>query len=376
MTAWYEAISDGQDAHSLVQDRYGARSLVAESGSTRAASGPNRDAPSPGTWVTRRSSGPWRPRARPTSSCWPSAGPVCGSPGSAPRARPATPPTSPCRRPRSAWPRPSRRPGRRWSSCWSRAGRTPCPRSSRTRPRSSIAPYAGPFGNRSIADVLFGTVNPSGKLPYSVPRHSGQMPVYHHQKAGSGLPQPAVARRHAALPGHGGHPAVAVRSRAELQHLRAERPRLRAGHRHRRDRRGSARRSRTPAIATARWWSSSTCASTPRGSPGRPSSSAGSRGCSWRAGEQRRVTFAVDASQLAYTNLARADRGRAGARRCVRRIGLRRPVARGVVPRHWRSPVVPGAERSFLSTASIRVRAVGGLLDHRGLDVASMSSER
>ena len=32
VTAWYEAISDGQDAHSLVQDRYGARSLVAEFG--------------------------------------------------------------------------------------------------------------------------------------------------------------------------------------------------------------------------------------------------------------------------------------------------------------------------------------------------------
>ena len=32
VTAWYEAISDGQDAHSLVQDRYGARSLVAEIG--------------------------------------------------------------------------------------------------------------------------------------------------------------------------------------------------------------------------------------------------------------------------------------------------------------------------------------------------------
>ena len=32
VTAWYETISDGQDAHSLVQDRYGARSLVAELG--------------------------------------------------------------------------------------------------------------------------------------------------------------------------------------------------------------------------------------------------------------------------------------------------------------------------------------------------------
>ena len=53
-----------------------------------------------------------------------------------------------------------------------------------------VAPYAGPFGIRSVAEVLFGAVNPSGKLPYSVPRHSGQIPVYHHQKAGSGYRNP------------------------------------------------------------------------------------------------------------------------------------------------------------------------------------------
>ena len=41
VTAWYEAISDGQDAHSLVQDRYGARSLVAELGE-HARSDPDR----------------------------------------------------------------------------------------------------------------------------------------------------------------------------------------------------------------------------------------------------------------------------------------------------------------------------------------------
>ncbi|BEP13982.1 glycoside hydrolase family 3 N-terminal domain-containing protein [Acidothermaceae bacterium B102] len=61
-----------------------------------------------------------------------------------------------------------------------------------------VAPYAGAFGNRSIADILFGTVNPSGKLPYSLPRHSGQIPVYHHQPAGSGYrsPLPPSTPRH------------------------------------------------------------------------------------------------------------------------------------------------------------------------------------
>ncbi|WP_425826636.1 glycoside hydrolase family 3 N-terminal domain-containing protein [Streptomyces fractus] len=53
-----------------------------------------------------------------------------------------------------------------------------------------VAPYGGPFGAKAISDVLFGTVNPSGKLPYSVPRHSGQLPLYHHQKAGSGYRNP------------------------------------------------------------------------------------------------------------------------------------------------------------------------------------------
>jgi beta-glucosidase len=33
-------------------------------------------------------------------------------------------------------------------------------------------------------------VNPSGRLPYSIPRHSGQIPVYYHQKAGTGYRNP------------------------------------------------------------------------------------------------------------------------------------------------------------------------------------------
>ncbi|MFE5671653.1 glycoside hydrolase family 3 N-terminal domain-containing protein [Agromyces sp. NPDC056523] len=53
-----------------------------------------------------------------------------------------------------------------------------------------IAPYGGPFGPKAVAEVLFGVVNPSGKLPYSIPRHTGQIPIYHHKVAGSGHRNP------------------------------------------------------------------------------------------------------------------------------------------------------------------------------------------
>ncbi|MFF0700020.1 glycoside hydrolase family 3 N-terminal domain-containing protein [Streptomyces tendae] len=53
-----------------------------------------------------------------------------------------------------------------------------------------VAPYGGPYGPDAVAEVLFGQVSPSGKLPYSIPRHGGQVPVYHHQKAGSGYRNP------------------------------------------------------------------------------------------------------------------------------------------------------------------------------------------
>ncbi|MGP2440405.1 glycoside hydrolase family 3 N-terminal domain-containing protein [Streptomyces sp. JW3] len=53
-----------------------------------------------------------------------------------------------------------------------------------------VAPYGGPFGPKAVAEVLCGAVNPSGKLPYSIPRHSGQIPVYHHQKTGTGFRNP------------------------------------------------------------------------------------------------------------------------------------------------------------------------------------------
>lgn len=42
--------------------------------------------------------------------------------------------------------------------------------------------YLGQEGGTAVAEVLFGDVNPGGKLPISVPRHVGQLPVYYDRK--------------------------------------------------------------------------------------------------------------------------------------------------------------------------------------------------
>ena len=46
--------------------------------------------------------------------------------------------------------------------------------------------YPGQEGGNALADVLFGDYNPAGRLPVSVPREVGQIPVYYNKKFPAG----------------------------------------------------------------------------------------------------------------------------------------------------------------------------------------------
>jgi beta-glucosidase-like glycosyl hydrolase len=46
--------------------------------------------------------------------------------------------------------------------------------------------YGGPYQGAALADALFGIANPAGKLPVTLPRHAGQVPIHHGQRWGSG----------------------------------------------------------------------------------------------------------------------------------------------------------------------------------------------
>lgn len=47
-----------------------------------------------------------------------------------------------------------------------------------------VAFHGGMFGGQAVAEAAFGCFNPSGRLPISFPRHSGQVPVYYNHLPG------------------------------------------------------------------------------------------------------------------------------------------------------------------------------------------------
>jgi beta-glucosidase len=68
------------------------------------------------------------------------------------------------------------------------------PRIAETFPAILEGFYLGQEGGTAAAEVLFGDVNPGGKLPISVPRHVGQLPVYYNRKPTSFRPYLGMSR--------------------------------------------------------------------------------------------------------------------------------------------------------------------------------------
>lgn len=87
----------------------------------------------------------------------------------------------------------------------------------------------GEEGAEAIADVLFGAVNPGGKLPMTVPRHVGQVPIYYNHKPSGGRShwkQDYVELSHTPL-WHFGH-GLSYTSFA-LDNMRVDKQRVQAG---------------------------------------------------------------------------------------------------------------------------------------------------
>ena len=109
--------------------------------------------------------------------------------------------------------------------------------------------YVGQEGGTAIGEVLFGDVNPGGKLPVTIPRSVGQLPVYYNRRPTSFRPYLDMTREPLWPFGYGlsyttfsisdpdGHARVDSRERPR------DRERRRDEHGHARRRRG--RRSST-----------------------------------------------------------------------------------------------------------------------------------
>jgi beta-glucosidase len=63
--------------------------------------------------------------------------------------------------------------------------------------------YAGQEGGTAIGEALFGAINPGGKLPISIPRETGQIPVYYNRRPTSFRPYLDLTREPLWVFGHG-----------------------------------------------------------------------------------------------------------------------------------------------------------------------------
>jgi beta-glucosidase len=68
-----------------------------------------------------------------------------------------------------------------WSEPWPRSA-SPSSPSSSSAARCRSTTYLGQESGHAIADVLFGDINPGGKLPISFPRSVGHLPVFYNYK--------------------------------------------------------------------------------------------------------------------------------------------------------------------------------------------------
>jgi len=215
-----------------------------------------------------------------------------------------------------------------------------------------VSTYAGPWGPQGVAEVLFGQTNPSGKLPYSVPRHGGQIPVYHHQKAGSGyrMPLPPGVDRHyldrPATPlfpfGHGlSYTTFDLRDLLVDEEITTD---------------GAAQIAVTVANAGDRAGATVVQLYLRVNTSGVTRSAqqlAGFARVELDAGKSRRVRFTVDATQLGYTNLARDFAVEPARVDCFVGFDSDDHRLQGSFQVTGHARVVPSADRTFLTEVRI-----------------------